>query len=248
MELCWAAHTHVGRRAHNEDHHLADERAGLFAVADGMGGYEGGAVASRIAVECLRRYFDARGRPPGDEESGARPRPRGANDDEAEIGLAVRAASSAVHRCRRGRLASMGTTLAALWLHSGSAVVGHVGDSRVYRLRRGRLVRLTRDHSLAELVRERGADEATARRVAHLLTRSLGQSPETVLPDLRTEDVTPGDVFLLCSDGLTDVLGDDALAALLGRSAPADAAVDLVEAAYAAGSGDNITAVVVEVR
>jgi serine/threonine protein phosphatase PrpC len=231
MELCWAAHTHVGRRAQNEDRHLADEGAGLFAVADGMGGYEGGAVASRIALESLRAHLAARER-----------------YDEAEVGRALRAANSAVHRCQRGRLATMGSTVAALWFRSGSAVVGHLGDSRVYRLREGKLARLTRDHSLAELVRERGADEATARRVAHLLTRSLGHSPESVLPDLRTEKVTPGDVYLLCSDGLTDVLGDEAIAHILGRSGPNTAAVTLVEAAYAAGSGDNITAVVVEVR
>jgi serine/threonine protein phosphatase PrpC len=239
MELCWAAHTHVGRRAHNEDRHLADEGRGLFAVADGMGGHEGGAVASRIALESLRTYF-AGWRPTRPGRSDARP--------DVEVGLAVRAANSAVRRCRRGRLSAMGSTVAALFIQSGSAVVGHLGDSRVYRLREGQLERLTRDHSLAELVREQGVDDVTAKRVAHLLTRSLGHSPETVLPDLRTEKVARGDVYLLCSDGLTDVLGDELIASMLGRSGPNAAAVTLVEAAYAAGSGDNITALVVEIR
>jgi protein phosphatase len=244
----------VGRRAQNEDRHLADEGAGLFAVADGMGGYEGGAVASRIALESLRAHLAARKRAGRGERNAVETAERcvGATrpsrHDEAEVGRAVRAANSAVHRCQRGRLSAMGSTVAALWFRSGSAVVGHLGDSRVYRLREGTLARLTRDHSLAELVRERGADEATAQRVAHLVTRSLGHSPESVLPDLRTEKVTPGDVYLLCSDGLTDVLGDEVIAGILGGSGPNAAAVTLVEAAYAAGSGDNITAVVVEVR
>ncbi len=236
MQIAWGAHTDAGRRPRNEDHHLAYGPAGLFAVADGMGGHAGGDVASRIAVESLRAYFAGRGRPP-----------RGA-EPEAVVGGAIAAANSAVHRSRRGQLCGMGSTVAALWLRRGCAIVGHLGDSRVYRLRGGSLERLTRDHSLAELFRERGADEAAARRVSHLLTRSLGQSPEALRPELRTEAVEVGDVYLLCSDGLSDVLGDDEVAEVLGRSPPRVAAVELVDAALAAGSSDNVTALVVALR
>ncbi len=249
MQIAWGAHTHAGSRPRNDDGLLADGPARIFAVADGSVGalaprerlpaeahHPAGGLASRIAVESLRAYFAGRRRARDRHEP-----------PERVVRRALAGANAAVHRFRRGPLRSIGSTLAALWLDADVAVVAHLGDSRVYRLRDGALARLTRDHSLAELFRERGADEAAARRVEHLLTRSLGQSPDSLRPDLRTEALAPGDVYLVCSDGLTDALDDGAIASILRGAAPEHAAVALVDAALAAGAADNVTAVVVAV-
>jgi protein phosphatase len=205
-------------------------RAPLFAVADGMGGARAGEVASRIAVE--------------EFEPGL---PDGASPEErlAEI---ARSANSRIHELSVSddRRTGMGTTLTAAYVGENEVVLAHVGDSRAYRMRDGSLERLTSDHSLVgELVR-RGSiteEEAEDHPQKSVITRALGPEPYVDV-DTFTVPARAGDVFLLCSDGLTSMVQDQVIAEIL-RSTPAlgQAAKKLIDAANDAGGRDNITVV-----
>ncbi|MCA9718256.1 MAG: serine/threonine-protein phosphatase [Myxococcales bacterium] len=255
MKIHSYACTHIGRRPNNEDAFLVSAELGLFAVADGMGGYEGGEVASHLAVSSMLEFYRDMSSP-------------GAGDDTVKTGrngqlsaiaargqagarrldAAIRLANRRVCDHKRGAHERMGSTVAALDLRDGVAVIGHVGDSRVYRLRDGALEPLTRDHSLYEMLRATGTyplpppEEYGYRNV---VTRALGIAESS--PEIRVEPVAPGDVYLLCSDGLLERLDEDGLLFLLETRAPADACAAMVELAYELGGRDNITAVVVAV-
>jgi protein phosphatase len=143
----------------------------------------------------------------------------------------------------------MGTTLTALFLARKRAFLAHIGDSRAYRLRGGTLAQLTSDHSVvAEQVRSGILTPAQARTspYRHVITRALGIDREAV-PDLMEQPLKPGDMFLLCSDGLTEMVDDEGIGRILAESAPRDAAQKLIDAANERGGVDNITAVVVQV-
>lgn len=220
----------------NEDSALLLETqgGGLFAIADGMGGHAAGEVASRLAIETLRgAYQDGRATTP------------------ERLAKAVQAAGAAVHRRATGNEAGMGTTLTALVIDGGAALIANVGDSRAYLWRAGQLTRITRDHSwVAEQVRQGflSEREARAHQWRNVVSNALG-GEENVRLDLLGVPLERGDRFLLCSDGLSDVLDDSEIAELLGQGAePAQLAAGLVAAANAAGGPDNITVVVVEVR
>lgn len=237
--------THVGRRANNEDSHCSCPELGLFAVADGMGGYEGGEIASRLTVAALTQFFQ-----------------RNANDDEATwpfamdpalsfvenmVRVAVRIAHQEICEQKRGRLAQMGSTVAALALADGAAVTANVGDSRVYLLRDGELRQLTRDHSLYAEMQAAGMADLPDRAscgFANVITRALGMGAAE--PDLGSEGLQAGDTYLLCTDGLVERLDDSAIAWQLAAP-PSRACPLLVERAYELGGRDNITAVVVRV-
>lgn len=241
MQLAHAVATDVGRvRDQNEDAWLAVPAGRLFAVADGMGGHAAGEVASRLAVETLADALE--GAPPVDPDSAG-----------SELGRAVLEAGRRIHEQaervpeRRG----MGTTVTALrFLEGGQALLVHVGDSRAYRLRDGGLRRLTRDHTWVQEQLDRGLiSEAGARRhpASSVLTRALGTEPR-VEPDLVEVDWRPGDVFLLCSDGLTGPVEEGDIARALRDSPdPESAAAELVRLANQGGGPDNVTAVVVRV-
>ncbi len=235
MRVRAGAKTDVGRvRKANEDSHL--NAAPLFAVADGMGGHEAGEVASGIAVAVL-----AEGNPP----------PPDAPPD-AWLTERVAAANRAVFD-RGSRSASplrMGTTLTVAYAAPDAVYVGHVGDSRAYLLREGRLLQITDDHSLvAELVRDGrlSAAEAAVHPQRSVITRALGIEP-TVAVEMRRIVPNEGDRILLCSDGLTGPTTDDAIRDILaGEGNPQVAADRLVGAANDGGGEDNITAVVIDV-
>jgi len=241
-----AALTHIGRRPNNEDNFCAEPQLGLFAVADGMGGYEGGEVASRITVESLVQFF--RREAADGECTWPFGLDRALSLDENRLQVAVRLAHAQVEQKKTGPLARMGSTVAALTISDGGAVIGHVGDSRVYRLRGGILEQLTRDHSLWAELRAAGAVVPPKEECGYgnVITRALGME-SGARPDLRREGLQPGDVFLLCTDGLTEPLSDARIAELL-RLPPREACAALVDEAYASGGRDNITAVVVAVR
>jgi len=245
MNIEHAAQTIVGRRQNNEDHLCAEPELGLFAVADGMGGYEGGEMASRLTVEALTAFFrrnvaDADCTWPFGID-------RQRSFAENLLLQAVRLAHADVAARRAGPLERMGSTVAALAIAGDLAVVGHVGDSRVYRLRDGTLAALTRDHSVYNDLVERGLSlpPKAESGYGNMITKAIGIEGGDA-PDLRTESVEPGDVFLLCSDGLNEGLDDRQIAARLPRP-PAAACRALIEDAYAAGARDNITVVVVRV-
>ena len=234
--------TDVGRvRRNDEDAFLVDVERGLFAVADGVGGSRAGEVASRLAVDTAARVLD-------ESSSGA---PREA--PRAVIArMFARANAAIVERAsRETALGQMATTLVLLYLdrETGGAWIAHCGDSRVYRWRGGALERLTRDHSFAEELAQAAGGAVSVRThspFGHVLTRCLGRQDSE--PDIRDIDALPGDRFLLCCDGLTDMVPEEALGELLAlRVSPAESGRRLIDGANAAGGKDNITAVVVDI-
>jgi protein phosphatase len=238
MELRWGAATDTGLvRPANEDAVLAED--GLYAVADGMGGHAAGEVASSIALATLHERL-------GTTEV-----------DAGRLTDAIRAANDAVHQraVDQPRLRGMGTTLTVIAVATAEGgllrfLLANVGDSRAYLYADGGLHQLTRDHSyVAELVAagEISAEEALVHPHRHVVTRALGVEP-LVAVDTWLVSPESGDRYLLCSDGLTNEVDDEAIAALLARHAdPQDAADRLIVAANANGGRDNTTVVVLDV-
>jgi protein phosphatase len=230
--------TDVGRlRRQDEDAFLVDAESGLFAVADGVGGSRAGDVASRLAVDTAERIMrEAR------DESAA---------DPSEV---IRRIFESAHRAIMERAAAdprvseMATTLVLLHCNGTRAWTAHAGDSRAYRWRGGELERLSRDHSFAEeLAQAAGAGIRAKSPFGHVLTRCLGREGAWE-PEIREIDFRPGDRFLLCCDGLTDMVDEDELAALLALGvSPEETGKRLIDSANAAGGKDNITAVVVDI-
>lgn len=231
MRLVAAAATDVGRvREGNEDSVLHDERLGIFAVADGMGGHQAGEVASATAVEALRAAIAG----------------------GSSITDAVTQANTAVVDKARADTAmlGMGTTMTAAIEVVGGIRIGHVGDSRAYVLRDGILARVTDDHSLVEeLVREGRItlEQAAVHPQRNVVTRALGIDTEVDVDDVAVE-LTGGDRVLLCSDGLSGMLRDADISAILRREPDIEAvARALIDAANEAGGEDNITVLVIDV-
>ena len=246
MEIRCSAFTHVGRRRNNEDAHAVRPDLGLVAVADGMGGYEGGEVASRLVVESLVGLFE---RICCDPDATWPHAPRPSLEPLVDlVGVGLQQAHHAVLERRRGELGRMGSTAAVVAWSGPYLAIGHVGDSRVYRLRAGRLEILTVDHSMAEEALRAGmTDDAVASAgFRHMLTRAIGM-PGELGAEVAAERLLPSDVLLLCSDGVWEPLLADEIEQELGRPCPQQAAQALVAAAYAAGGTDNLTAVVLRV-
>ena len=223
-----ATHTGMQRRA-NEDSLFA--RNPLFAVADGMGGAQAGEIASRIAVETLGG---------GLREDGA--------PVEERLAALIHEANERIHELSVSdeRRAGMGTTMTTALVGEDEVTLAHVGDSRAYLLRDGDLTRLTRDHSLVEELVQQGKltpEEATTHPQRSVITRAVG--PESrVQVDTQTARARAGDLFLICSDGLTTMIDEPSIQRLLtGSSSLQEAGHALIDAANAAGGRDNITVV-----
>jgi len=225
-----AVRTDTGRQRNANEDSLFVE-APLFVVADGMGGAQAGEVASRAAAESFAQNLPAA--PP-----------------ERLLEETISGANRTIHELARKdpSLAGMGTTTTAALvdLDSEEVAVGHVGDSRAYRLRAGKLEQLTRDHSLVEEMRRKGQltdAQAEDHPQRSIITRALGPEPEVDV-DLQTVPAQAGDVFLICSDGLTTMLDDAKIGQILARATSLQSAVRaLVDEANRAGGRDNITVV-----
>ncbi len=223
-------------RDNNEDALIVDPKWGLYAVLDGMGGAASGDVASNKARDVIHEYVRAR---------------RTALPARQLLEAAINAASAAVHgesQQRRERK-GMGTTVVVCLLDGRRATIAHVGDSRAYLLRDGRLHRLTNDHTIvAELV-ARGAiapHEADHHAYKNVLSRNLGARP-AAQPDVSEVELQPGDRLMLCSDGLYGYASADSVHHLVASTdPPADVVRDLIEAGLRGGGGDNVTAIVIE--
>lgn len=229
-EFLWtsAARTDIGRvRSRNEDAYLAQPQRGLWAVADGMGGHAFGDLASRAVVEAL--------------DSVATP------ENMQQFVDAIRDRLDQVNQdlradARTRRVPVMGSTVVALLACGSEAACLWAGDSRAYLFRDGRLQQLTRDHSLAEERRSRGAGASAA----NMITRAVGAA-DTVEPELATLAARDGDMFLLCSDGLSNMVDAQAITDALAPGDCARAAQELIALALANGGRDNITVVAVRV-
>src|SRR5256885_963890 len=228
------AGTDTGRqRRANEDSLLA--RSPLFVVADGMGGAQAGEGASRIAVDSFRHGLDDAARP------------------ESALATLALAANSRIHDLSHSDAehAGMGTTLTAVYVGAEEVAIAHVGDSRAYCLRDGELLRLTDDHSLVDELMRQGRltpEEAVEHPQRSVITRALG--PEgTVEVDTRSFSARAGDLYLLCSDGLTTMLAEDEIRALLlANPRLRDAGEALIAGANEAGGRDNITVVLIRLE
>jgi len=227
-----AVATHPGRkRRHNEDAYVCDPP--LFAIADGMGGARAGEVASGLAAAALQ----------ANDVNGSGP--------ERVVALMQAANRSVYERSSSDAdVAGMGTTMTVALVENGGVVFGHVGDSRAYVLRDGELEQLTDDHSLvAELVRggKLSAEEAVHHPQRSVITRALGTDPDVDVDTFIVEG-REGDVFVLCSDGLTDMVADDEIGEVLEeqRDSLDEAANELVRRANRNGGQDNITVVAFE--
>ena len=238
-------------RQNNEDSLLMDLEMAIFVVADGMGGHAAGEVASQMAVESVHEILCGSQDP--DETRLVRDvDPQDASDVMRErLRYAMNQASVQIRRKSEEspETRGMGTTVVTLVLDGDRAHLAHVGDSRAYLLRDGTLTRLTRDHTVVQQEIDAGRlTPELARLLPHrnILTQSVGfHGP--VEPDTSTRIVKQGDIFVLCSDGLTDVLDDKALQQVMVGRAPDELADHLVETALDAGTEDNVTVVVVSV-
>lgn len=250
MRLTCAALTDPGRRReNNEDSFCVREDLGLFLVADGMGGHVGGEIASKLAVDEIERRVAATAGPaPGSVEE-----PRAGRDPGPRLNAAfVRANRALADRMAAdASLHGMATTAVALLAGGRSAALAHVGDSRAYRYRSRGLARLTRDHSWIEDQIRSGVltpDAARRHPWRHVVTRALAGTPDV---DVEVVDpaLEPDDRVLLCSDGLSSVVSDAGIAAVLEEARPpADLCAELVRLANAEGGPDNVTVVLVDVH
>ncbi len=242
-----ASLTDIGRqRANNEDSSLYWEpdsdkdfaRKGRLAViADGMGGYEGGQEASRLAVETVRFVYDQ-------DFDG---------DPQNALLTGIRSAHDAIQRFaeQHPQFSGMGTTCTAAAIVDRSLYFAHVGDSRLYLLRAGAASRLTRDHSYVSRLVENGivsSEDAESHPQRHILTAALG-SGRALTPDMPEHPIAleEGDLLILCTDGLWSVIGEAELVRLALSQSPAEACVKMVNAALDRGGPDNITVIVLRV-
>jgi serine/threonine protein phosphatase PrpC len=242
--------THVGRqRQHNEDSFLVADEAKLFLVADGMGGHAAGEIASRIAVDSISEFILHT-----KEDDGTWPH---AYDEHFKrstnrLMAAVRMANTRVLEAMRkdARLRGMGTTVVACMADDDTVSVAHVGDSRAYLIRANQLSRLTSDHSwVFEQVQAGMLTEAEAEKhpLRNVITRALGGALQ-VSPDASEVLAQPGDVYLLCSDGLTGMVPEDEILRLVTGSEDdlEKACQDLIDKANERGGLDNVTAILVK--
>jgi len=229
-------------RVANEDAFAVLPDDGLLIVSDGMGGHQAGATASRIVVDVLPAMIEQRLARAGDGRASSPSRIL--RDAIVELSRQVREQSAG-----RAGLSGMGATVVAVRLHGNRAYVAHMGDSRMYLHRQGRLSLLTHDHSLVALLLRRGEitpDQAKDHPARGKLSRYVGMETE-VYPDIRAVHLVQGDRLLLCTDGLTGTVSDQEIAAILGQPVePESACRSLIDAANAAGGRDNITVLVAD--
>jgi protein phosphatase len=232
------------KRDHNEDSFAIAEHHQLVIVADGMGGFSFGEVASKLAVDAVVGYYDRVRAQSQVPSVTAEDRLKEASES---LVSSVDFANRLVFKLARQQHKNIGTTIVAAQVVEDRVCVAHVGDSRAYLVRKGAIVRLTKDHSAMEEFLQIRPD-ATPEEIANfplpnIITRSLGLKPE-VKTDVMAHSVEPGDVVLLCSDGLCKTLDDPAIAQIVAAASSLQtAASELIAAANRAGADDNVTAV-----
>lgn len=249
MRITSCGITDVGvKRTNNEDNYLINDELGLYVVCDGMGGHVGGEFASAIAVNTVEEVLASLETTPEIEAA--------ADDGPIEVmrerlRYAVRLAGKRIHEkaTLEPEYKGMGTTCLALVVDGANAFVAHVGDSRGYLVRDGRIEQLTEDHSLVNERIRAGLltpEQARNHKLKNIITRSLGYT-EDVEIDIQVRAVRRNDRFLLCSDGLSNLVDPAEMGEILRGSGPQDAARRLVHLACERGGDDNITAIVARV-
>ncbi len=251
MKIRYAAKTDVGmKRTHNEDYFSLIEDEQLFIVADGMGGHASGEVASKMAAETIGEFYQRT----REDEDATWPykMDRSLSYIENRLVCSIRLANLRIFETanRDIRYKGMGTTIVSCLVCGDKIYIAHVGDSRAYRVREGGISQLSRDHSLLEDYKEAKPDmtEEEERNFPHknVITRALGMR-ETVQVDIRGHQIKSGDVYVLCSDGLSGMVPDPQIQEIVSRSKSLERAVaELVDSANHAGGTDNITTLLLQ--
>lgn len=247
-----AAKTDIGLvRANNEDNFGCDLRHGIFAVCDGMGGQAAGELASKIAVETLLNYYSR-----DLHDSGTHVLSRGFGEVSKRanrLANAIQLANQAIRHAaaQNSELTGMGSTIVAVCVEGKRFSIANVGDSRAYLIRGGTLQQLTMDHSLVMEQVRRGiitAEEAEHSKMQNVILRALG-SDDTVEPDLQDREFALGDILLLCSDGLSRCVKDDAVIEAVSQASTLETACEnLIQGAKDGNSDDNITCLLLRAR
>ena len=250
MKLVCAGMTDVGRvREHNEDDfYLSEGEEALCIVADGMGGHRSGEVASALAIKAMVEYYRETLIDHGLDE----PPPEG-SPEQRRLMQAVKTANLAVFSAASSNESyrNMGTTIVSGFFTERGVYLAHIGDSRCYRLRQGVFEQRTEDHSLANEYVRMGilsAEDVEYFPYKNVITRACGLTDEVDV-DIHYEDLSSGDVYLFCSDGLSDMVSDDEINRIMGGSEDLDAMCrELVERANVNGGADNITVVLARIE
>jgi len=245
MRIRYAAKTDVGmKRTHNEDYFSLIEQDQLFLVADGMGGHASGEVASKMATETIQEFFT---RSQDDEVTWPYKMDRHLSFVENRLVVGVKMANQRIFEAalKDLRLKGMGTTIVGGQIAGDKLYIAHVGDSRCYRIRAGKIQQMTRDHSLLEDYKDAkpGMSEEEQKKFPHknVITRALGMR-DTVQVDIHGHDIQGGDIFVFCSDGLSGMIDDETILKVLTATPDLEQAVSaLVDAANQAGGTDNVT-------
>jgi PPM family protein phosphatase len=247
MRITSCGMTDVGvKRTNNEDNYLINEEMQLFVVCDGMGGHVGGEFASAIAVNTVEEVISAMEfQPEGD------PGDNKVDVIREKLRYAVRLAGKRIYEkaLEEPEYKGMGTTCLALLVASGNAYLAHVGDSRGYLVREGRIEQLTEDHSLVNEKIKAGLitpEQAKTHKLKNLITRSLGYM-EDVEVDLQVKAIRRGDRYVLCSDGLSNLLDTGEIGEAVLEFGPQESARRLIQMACDRGGDDNITTIVARV-
>jgi protein phosphatase len=245
LQVLSAGRSERGPRPINQDSYFCDPSLGLFVVADGMGGHKAGEVASRMAVDTVVEFVRA--------TVGATDMTWPYSYDPAQsnaanrLSVGMRLANRKVYESGRTdlHLLGMGTTIVAALVTRAQLVIGHVGDSRAYRLRGDRLEPMTRDHTwLAAMLAAEPNTRTEDHPMRHVLTNGIGMRDD-VTPAITEHEIAGGDVWMLCSDGVHGYLGEGRMPSMLALESPDEAANAVVRAALDAGGTDNATAVIV---
>jgi PPM family protein phosphatase len=241
--------TDVGlKRGHNEDNYLVNEELNLFVVADGMGGHAGGEYASAIAVNTVEEIVTSLEVEGVEVTDATDP----VEVTRTKLSHSIRLAGRRIFEKAREQpeYHGMGTTAVVVLIEGSNAYIAHVGDSRVYMLREGKIEQVTEDHSLiAEKIRHGllSPEEAKNHRMRNVITRSLGYQ-EDVEVDLQVRAIRRGDQFLLCSDGLSGNVSQEEMGEVMSRLSPQEAARHLISLSCERGGEDNITTVIARVE
>lgn len=242
--------THVGmKRAHNEDAFAIVQSERLYIVADGMGGHSSGDVASRLAIDTLRRFFEVTSQDPDATWPYKMDRSRGYDENRLIVGVKLAnlriCETAAREKGRRG----MGTTVVAALVTDEGVMFAHVGDSRAYRVRGSAMEQLTEDHSLLnDYIKMKRLTEEEIAQFPHknVIVRALGMKP-SVQVDTCIDRPEPGDMYVLCSDGLCGPVSDEEIAEIVSSAGHIeDVVAALIDRANENGGPDNVTAVILK--
>jgi|JI10StandDraft_1071094.scaffolds.fasta_scaffold26700_3 serine/threonine protein phosphatase PrpC len=255
MKVVSCGITDIGRkRQRNEDSYLVNDKIGLYIVADGMGGHAGGEFASKIAVSTVEEIIRGEDRvksnvPNNTYLDGDQSNAEGQEQDRLKDAI-NRAGNMIVRRAFEDpELKGMGTTSTVMFVSLDKAYIAHVGDSRAYCVRDGEIVQITEDHSLVHEQLKSGLiteEEAKTHQLKNIITRSVGVQEEVEV-DTIVWKIQPGDSYLLCSDGLSNMMNDDEMQDIINKFDVEQGARELVDLANSRGGEDNITLILLKV-